>query len=57
MVTPRIRLPTTRVNSETSHPLTTTGSDRPRNSGSRGAGVARTMPRVWVCRSPAMVVE
>ena len=37
--TPTIRLPTTSENAATTKPLTTTGSARPRKSGSRGAGV------------------
>ena len=40
---------------DTAQPFTTTGRDRPRNSGIRRAGVVRTMPRVWVYRSPATV--
>ena len=56
MLTPRISPPTTSENIEVIAPLTTTGSERPRNSASRLAGVVSTMPSVWVHRSPATVL-
>ena len=52
----KISPPTTSANSETTNPLTMTGSARPRNSGTRGAGVARMMPSVSWRRSSAMVL-
>ena len=52
---PTINPPTTSENAETKNPLTTTGTARPRKSGSRAAGLTRRNPRVFWFRSPAIV--
>ena len=51
---PTIDPPTTSENAATKKPLTTTGTARPRNSGSRGAGLTRMYPSVCWKRSPAI---
>ncbi len=48
--------PRTRTTADTQNPLTITGSARPRNSGSRRAGLASSRPRVWVRRSSPIVL-
>jgi hypothetical protein len=55
MEIPRMSPPTTRANAEASAPFAITGSERPRKSGTRFAGVTSTYPRVCCQRSPSIV--
>ena len=51
MLMPKIRADAVSANAETMKPLAMIGSDRPRNSGSRAAGLAIISPKVRVPRS------
>ncbi len=57
MSTPRTSDPARSAKAATNAPFTTTGTARPKNSGSRGAGLTRIAPRVcWNFSPPTMFV-